>query len=32
MKILKKEGKMRISILIYIYKMNFAYLKVYTNF
>ena len=28
---LKKEGKMRISILIFIYTIHFAYLKVYTN-
>ena len=28
---LKKEGKMRISILISIYTVHFAYLKVYTN-
>ena len=28
---LKKEGKMRINILIYIYTVYFAYLKVYTN-
>ena len=27
-----KEGKMRISILIFIYTIHFAYLKVYTNF
>ena len=27
-----KEGKMRISILIFIYTLHFAYLKVYTNF
>ena len=27
---LKKEGKMRISILIFIYTIHFAYLKVYT--
>ena len=29
---LKKEGKMRISILIFIYTRHFAYLKVYTKF
>ena len=29
---LKKEGKMRISILIFIYTMHFAYLRVYTKF
>ena len=29
---LKKEGKMRISILIFIYTIYFAYLKVYTKF
>ena len=29
---LKKEGKMRISILISIYTVHFAYLKVYINF
>ena len=29
---LKKEGKMRISILISIYIVHFAYLKVYTKF
>ena len=29
---LKKEGKMRISILIFIYTVHFAYLKVYTKF
>ena len=29
---LKKEGKMRISILIFIYTINFAYLKVYTKY
>ena len=29
---LKKEGKMRISILIFIYTLHFAYLKVYTHF
>ena len=28
---LKKEGKMRISILIFIYTIHFAYLKVYTK-
>ena len=28
----KKEGKMRISILIFIYTLHFAYLKVYTIF
>ena len=28
----KKEGKMRISTLIFIYTIHFAYLKVYTNF
>ena len=28
---LKKEGKMRISILIFIYTLHFAYLKVYTK-
>ena len=27
---LKKEGKMRISILMFIYTIHFAYLKVYT--
>ena len=32
MKILKKEGKMRISILISIYTVHFAFLKVYTQF
>ena len=31
-KIEKKEGKMRISILIFIYTIHFAYLKVYTKF
>ena len=30
--ILKKEGKMRISILIFIYIIHFAYLWVYTKF
>ena len=29
---LKKESKMRISILIFIYTIHFAYLKVYTKF
>ena len=29
---LKKEGKMRISILICIYTIHFAYMKVYTEF
>ena len=29
---LKKEGKIRISILIFIYTIHFAYLKVYTKF
>ena len=29
---LKKEGKMRISILVFIYTIHFAYLKVYTKF
>ena len=29
---LKKEGKMRISILIFIYTIHFEYLKVYTKF
>ena len=29
---LKKEGKMRISTLIFIYTIHYAYLKVYTNF
>ena len=29
---MKKEGKMRISILISIYTVNFAFLKVYTKF
>ena len=29
---LKKEGKMRISTLISIYTIQFAYLKVYTKF
>ena len=29
---LKKEGKMRISILIFIYTVHFAYLKVDTKF
>ena len=29
---LKKDGKMRISILISIYTVHFAYLKVYTKF
>ena len=29
---LKKKAKMRISILIFIYTLNFAYLKVYTKF
>ena len=29
---LKKEGKIRISTLIFIYTVLFAYLKVYTNF
>ena len=29
---LEKEGKMRISILIFIYTIHFAYLKVYTKF
>ena len=29
---LKKEGKMRISTLIFFYTIHFAYLKVYTKF
>ena len=29
---LKKEGKMRISTLIFIYTIHFAYLKVYPKF
>ena len=29
---LKKEGKMRISILMFIYPIHFAYLKMYTKF
>ena len=29
---LKKEGKMRISTLIFIYTIHFAYLRVYKNF
>ena len=29
---LKKEGKMRISILIFIYTIQLAFLKVYTKF
>ena len=29
---LKKEGKMKISSLIFIYTIHFAYLKVYTKF
>ena len=29
---LKKEGKMRISTLLFIYTIHFAYLKVYTKF
>ena len=29
---LKEESKMRISTLIFIYKIHFAYLKVYTKF
>ena len=29
---LKKEGKMRISILIFIYKLHSAHLKLYTKF
>ena len=29
---LKKEGKMRISTLIFIYTIHFAYLRVYTKF
>ena len=29
---LKKEGKIRVNSLIYIYTINFAYLKVYTKF
>ena len=29
---LKKEGKIRISILIFMYTIQFAYLKVYTKF
>ena len=29
---MKKEGKIRISILIFIYTIHFAYLKVYTEF
>ena len=32
MKKMKKEGKMRISILIPIYTVHFAFLKVYTKF
>ena len=28
---MKKEGNMRISILMFIYTIHFAYLKVYTN-
>ena len=28
---LKKEGNMRISVLIFIYTIHFAYLKVYTK-
>ena len=32
LKIWKKEGKIRISILIFIYTIHFAYLKVYTKF
>ena len=31
-KIEKKEGKMGINILIFIFKLHFAYLKVYTKF
>ena len=29
---LKKEGKIRISTLVFIYTVHFAYLKVYTKF
>ena len=29
---LKKEGKMRIIIIIFIYTIHFAYMKVYTKF
>ena len=29
---LKKEGKMRISTIIFIYTIHFAYLRVYTKF
>ena len=29
---LEKEGKMRISILIFMYTIHFAFLKVYTKF
>ena len=29
---LKKEGKLRINILMFIYTIHFAYLKVYTKF
>ena len=29
---LKKEGRIRISILIFIYTVHYAYLKVYTEF
>ena len=29
---LKKEGKMRISTLVFIYTIHFAYLKVFTKF
>ena len=29
---LNKEGKMRISILIFLYTLHYAYLKVYTKF
>ena len=29
---LKKEGKMRVSILLFLYTIHFAYLKVYTKF
>ena len=32
MKKMKKEGKMTISILIFIYTVHFAFLKVYTTF
>ena len=29
---LKKEGKMRLSTLVFIYTIHFAYMKVYTKF